>query len=122
MSVLIRVRRKLLAPLKGSTLIEVIVAMVIIMTVHAIALAIFINISGNNNNKIKMKAYLKMEEVWIKTVQESSYFDDEYDFDNIIIKKMISPYEQNKRLKVLQFQAFNMNGKLIIEKKQLIRE
>ncbi|MCK4661790.1 MAG: type II secretion system protein [Bacteroidales bacterium] len=106
--------------LKGSTIIEVIVAMMLIMLCYGIITVIFLNIKKTGNNRLKLNAYLLIEHVIQETNKEKSFFDEDYEYDNLIIYKTVSKYQKSEDLKEICFEANNKDGNIIIEKKYIV--
>lgn len=108
--------------LSGSTMIEVLTSMVIIMMVFGVALMIFLNTGERNNNNLKLRAFLLLEETRMKTIQEKTFIDEETDVNNMHISKKVIPYNNTEALFMLQFRVLTKSGKLLIEQKEIITD
>ena len=106
--------------IKGSTLIEVLVAMIIVMVTFGIAMAIFINVSSSDRHVQKLKAQLLLSEVAIRTKAENSFIDATIELENITLNKTITSYREIPGLNILLLEAFDINGKKVAERKELI--
>ncbi|HET6243889.1 MAG: hypothetical protein H0V01_04385 [Bacteroidetes bacterium] len=106
--------------IKASTLIEVIVALIIVMITFGIAMVIFINVTHSDNQVQKLKASLILNESALKTSKENSYIDEKTEVDGLFINKTINPYENIPGLNLVLFEAFDVNGKIIAERRELI--
>ena len=105
--------------LKASTLIEVIAAMVIILTCLGIAMTIFTNMS-RDNDELKILAEIRVNTFAVETKKNNDYTDITQDLDNIRIQRSILLYPKKPRLKVLQIEAFTPLGKKLSDYKEII--
>lgn len=62
--------------LKGSTLVEVIIALVILVTIFSLAFTVFIQMNKNNNNLLKIKASVITNNKILELENESELFSD----------------------------------------------
>ena len=106
--------------LKASTIIEVITAMVIILTCLGIAMTIFSNMSRDVNDELRILAEIRVNTFAAETKKNNDYTDVTQDFDNIRIQRSILLYPKKPRLKVLFIEAFTTNGKKITDYKEII--
>lgn len=106
--------------LKASTLIEVIIAMVILLVIYSMVIITFLNFSGQSNSSIKIQATLLIENVSNTAKSTFRFIDDEFSFDNITIRQSILPYKGMDDLKILKLEAISNSGKTIVSKNELI--
>ena len=106
--------------LKASTLVEAIIAMLIITVTFSLGLLLMLNISKNSNNSLKTKAYILANDVLVKSKSENLYLDQEYNYGNITIKKAVSEYENNEELFQLNISAFDSRNYKLFEQNELI--
>ncbi|HAF29361.1 MAG TPA: hypothetical protein DCG75_09980 [Bacteroidales bacterium] len=106
--------------LKASTLIETIIAMLIVTIAFSLALMLMLSISKNSNNSLKTKAYFLANEVLVKTKSEKTYFDQDFDYGNILIKKTVAEYENNEELFQLNISAYDVRNYKLVEQNELI--
>jgi type II secretory pathway pseudopilin PulG len=112
---------RITSKLKGSTLIEVMVAMVIVIIIFGLAMMTFINIAKFSNNALKTEAYFNLQKVITETYVNKQFLDEDYEFENMVIRKSITPYPDCKDLRIILFSAYTAENKLIIEKKQVVK-
>lgn len=105
---------------EASTLVEAIIAMLIITIAFSMALVLMLNLSKNSNNSLKTKAYILANDVLVKTKSENTYFDQEFEYGNITIKKTIVEYENNEELFQLNVSAFDSRNYKLFEQNELI--
>lgn len=106
--------------LKATTLIEVLVAMIIILLSFGTGMMIYNNILNSDNGYEKMKSRLILNEIAIETKKEKTFFDEIKEEETFTIHKSIEQYKDKKNLSLLHLKAFNKQGRLIAEKKELI--
>ncbi len=112
---------KLNQKIKGSTLIEVIVALLIILIVYGI-LTFFIQKLGKQlkHNKEKSNAYFVIEKTINETKQNNLYYNDEFVTNDIKFVKEVTNYKEYKNIYNLRISAFNKNNVLLVEIKEII--
>ena len=103
--------------LKASTLIEVLVAMVIISISFAIGLAVITNVINSSNQKQKLDAFLLADSVAVQTIKEERYFDENYEFENFNLVKTVHQHQKNNNLEIIQIAVFDKTKKKILTKK-----
>lgn len=113
-------KTKIISKVKASTLVETIIAMLIVTIAFSLALLLMLNISKNSNNSLKTKAYILANNVMVQTKAERSYLDQDYNYGNIIIKKTVSEYEKNEELFQLNVSAYDSRNHKLFEQNELI--
>lgn len=106
--------------LKAATLVESMIAMVIIVLSLGITTMIYTNVIQSDHQREQLKGMLliKNEVVFIKA--NKKYLDDEKVTDNYVIKSVIQPYKQSEDLYQLSLSAKNAKGKLVASHSELI--
>lgn len=105
---------------KASTLLESLVAMVLIMICFGIAMMIYVNVMSSDNNRQKLSAQLLLNQVALEGKQEKKYLDEKIEAGNMTIQKTVAPYKEADNLSLLTLTAFDKNGKMIAQHKELI--
>ncbi len=106
--------------LKASSLIEVMVALIIVMVCFGIAMIIYLNVSQSDRQLQRLKGKLILNEIAIKTKNENSYIDDKIEFESINVNKTINPYNGIPGISLLLLEAYDLNGNKIVERKELV--
>jgi hypothetical protein len=102
---------------KGATLIETIVAMVIILVVFVISSMVFVQIA-QSSSPLNIKAK-KMMEVYIEETTSSQIFtDEEISRGEFLFKRQI--IENNGRNVKCNFAAYNKNHQLIGQQQRIL--
>src|SRR5688572_7097098 len=76
----------------GATLIEVIVALVIIMIIFGIAMMIYINVLNSSTSAGVANANLLLKEISEETIVTKRYFDEQINNNELIIVKSVKKY------------------------------
>ena len=106
--------------LKAATVVELIVAMVITMICFGIGLMILMNVITSDKASHKLNATLTIDRIAAETKKTAHYYDEVMDEDPLTIHKKIKGYETDPALKILEIKAFDNNGNLLGERKELI--
>ena len=109
---------KLKNRLKGSTLVEVLVAMTLIV----IAISFFFLSVGNINKtfNIDLKTYaLTVVDSCLQNIDSTYSCDETIDYPSFKIRKLVSGYNHNPELFIVSLTAFSNDGKLLINKQRI---
>jgi len=112
---------KLNNKIKASTLIETLIAMVILIIVSGIATMTFINIAHSGSNTLRIEAMIQTQNALAETIKNNTFFDEDYSEGSIMIKKRITNYSSGKNLKILEMNAYSLEGRFMYERKEIIR-
>lgn len=106
--------------LKATTLIEALVAMVVVMLSFGIAVTIFANVTESSPLNEKIRVEVLLQELLAKTKIEKNFLDGEMQSNGIKVQKKVAPYAAARGLSILCLTAFDRNNKIIVERKELI--
>lgn len=106
--------------LKASTLMESLIAMVIIVTCLAIGTMIYANVLASDKQRLQLKAMLILNSEALQTKSEKSFLDSEKQLDEWNIKKTVEHYEQTENLYRLTLSITDKEGKTIATRNELI--
>ena len=106
--------------LKGFTLMETIVALVIVMLSFGLAMLLFTQVENSRRTAIKMKAVVAMEEIALQAVELNRYLDDRIEYDAFYIEKKCFPYQEGSNALVLELASFMKNNEKIGERKEIL--
>ncbi|MBN2786870.1 MAG: hypothetical protein JXQ69_00975 [Paludibacteraceae bacterium] len=106
--------------IQASTLVEVIVALIIIVSSFGMAMMVIDgnSKSANTHALIQAQQCVLMEKD--KTMKERRFFNEETDYKSIHIVKTLTDYPNSTELKVLEIQAFDANKKILVSQRELI--
>lgn len=110
------IRKRLVA----STLIELIIAMIILMVVFGIALQIFLNVESYNGNRERSRALLLSNTVLNTAIATNSFVDTELEAGHLALSLHVSPYLRSRSLLLLDLLAVNKSSGIIVLHRQVL--
>ena len=105
--------------LKGTTLVEVLVASIITAISFGIGLMIYTNVLHSNRSKQKTEISLLFEQHKYQTILKEKYQSKIIHLENIEIQENITLYKNKNDLLHLNYKALNTKGEIILEKNYL---
>ncbi|MBD1363817.1 hypothetical protein IDJ77_08335 [Mucilaginibacter sp. ZT4R22] len=92
--------KKLRLFLAGSTLVEVLIAMIVIVVVFSMAMVIFSNVTRSAPSIIKVRAQKVLDKVLDETEQNKIFTpgNKSYELDGFTIEESVMPYDGNNSL------------------------
>ena len=112
-------KQKLKTKLKGSTLIESLVALILVMLAMGIAATVFTNVMSFSNYNAQSRAVILLNRISMETKKDKMYLDGTLTDKEFVIEKRVSPYNNSRDLSVLWLKAYDKKEKLIAERKEL---
>ena len=100
-----------MAKLKASTLIEVIVSLVIITSIMTLALMTYVNIISSEDLHRKTEASLYVQNIMQDIKKEHLYVDDLIEHNNITYQVSFTPYDETKKLLMVEIVAVSTKNK-----------
>ena len=110
----------LTAQVKASSLIETIVAMMIVMLVFFVATTIYVNVLRNSVSLGVLSAGQQLQTIAEETKKNKSYFSETVELENITIIKTCTSYGSSDQLYLLDLEAEDKSGRVIANHKELI--
>jgi Tfp pilus assembly protein PilV len=109
----------MLKRIKSVTLIETIIAMVIIVTVTALTTLIFVQVMGSGNSMSRLKAIMLCEKYLNLTQEQQLFFDEDLKEEGYVVQKRVAADDNNSRVLTI---TITVNDKLnrIIKKQSTI--
>jgi D-ribose pyranose/furanose isomerase RbsD len=105
---------------KASTLVEVIVAMLIIVSSLFAGAALFVKVEKAYLPGMKINAMFMANSIRSQTHKNKEFFDDVFENNNIKIIRSIKPYKEYDNLHILTFTTETSSGAALFIKKELI--
>lgn len=105
---------------KGSTLIETLIAVVIILTCFSIAMMFFMKLNQSSFTKQHLKAEQLVKQQLYNSLKTENYIDDNFTEEDFTISQTIEPYKNYPNLFILKVEALNKNNKTLASRKQVI--
>jgi hypothetical protein len=106
--------------LKASTLVETIVAMVIIMICSGIGLSLFSDLSRDVNDELRIEAEIRISSIAGETKLKKDFTDTTIESSNLRIQRSFQDYRDMKRIKVLLIDAYSLSGRKVCTYRELI--
>lgn len=105
--------------IKASTIIETIVAMILILFIAGL-ISILVNNSARQNKVRTLIAVSRIKNIHVETVEHNLYENDFYEFDDMYIEKIITPYNKQKELSHIIYDAYDLQKNEILHVEKLI--
>ncbi|WP_407427535.1 hypothetical protein [Arcticibacter sp.] len=93
------------AKVSGSTLIEVVIATVIILAVFTVAIGIFTKVTQSGYSVSRTSARQQMEAIIDQSIRDQDYEDEILEADSIDYEKSVVPYSGYDDLLLLKVEA-----------------
>lgn len=110
---------KLKHKIKGFTIFESMVAIIIIMVVFGMSSVVIINVSSSGITKEKQNAFTLVNLLRNETLKQSRFIDETVDVNGLRLEKTILDYQKNATLKILLIKAIK-EEKVLFETKELV--
>ena len=105
---------------KASSLIETIVAMMIVMLVFFVAMSIYVNVLRNSISLSELSAAQQLQTLAQETIKNKSYFNETIDTETLTITKSCGNYGSYSELFLLNIEAQDKSGRIVATRKELI--
>ncbi len=106
--------------IKAATLMESLIAMVIIVLCLGVGTMIYTNVLNSDKQRIQLKAIGLLNRMAEHAKIEKNYLDSEQRLDDWNLKKTVEKYDQTENLYRLSIAAFDTTGHLIAIRNELI--
>jgi hypothetical protein len=110
-----------LTKIHASTLVETIVAMVIISITFAVAFFILSAITGKSDPQLKLRACTEIQNVIYNSISKKDFRDEKWDNEGLHFEKVVLPFRDYDSLRILEVKAHNNSGRLLVVRKELIK-
>lgn len=111
---------RLTKKIKAATLIESLIAMIIIVVCLGAGTMIYSNVLSSDKQRLKLKAILMLNKEAEKIKKEKNFLDGELQEGDYLIKKTIKKMPETENLYSLILVASNKEGKIIGTHNELI--
>lgn len=105
--------------LRGSTIIEALIAMTITITVFGATLTLFMNIRRDMNQPLKAKAVVQIGNEMAELKKKKAFQTGKYTIDNLIIEKVIKKADDQPELTLLVIRAIRKDNGLILLQRRI---
>jgi Tfp pilus assembly protein PilE len=107
--------------LPGSTIVETIVALVVILVIFGIATTVFVQVSLHSFSVRKQQAAALINDYAVSTGEQHSFFNEEVTKDGLLLKKEVTGYPGNEQVTVITFEIRDSNNEILGNQKRLYR-
>ena len=111
---------KLKGKVSGSTIMEVVVSMVIIVLVFGIAMMIYSNVLRLSQSAKKLRAQALLQETMLKAEQTPGNVTQSLTLDDFRVEQEVKPYNSNSKLTEIHLTAYDQNQQKIAELQKVI--
>ncbi len=111
---------KLETKVNASTLLEVVIAMVIIILVFGMAMMIYTNVLRLSLSAKKIKAQAILQDIALKTEQTRDYTTRSIAVDDFRIEQEVQAFNNDTLLNRIHLTAYDANQRLITELQKVI--
>jgi type II secretory pathway pseudopilin PulG len=106
--------------INAATLLEVVVALVIICAVVGLTIMIYTQLVGSTLSVKKYKAILILHQEALRSVKEKDWDEEEYPLDQYTVIKSTEDWAECEDVKVLILEARDAQGKRVAIRKELV--
>ena len=108
--------------LRSATLVETIIALVIILVIFAITAVVLIRTNSTSFSIKKLRAAQLIDQFADETEKEKSFFSDEKVVGSFKLQKQIEENSFKEKIVILKFSIMDNNGRLIAYQNRIFRE
>jgi competence protein ComGF len=105
---------------KASTLIETIVAMVIIMICSGLGFSLFSNLGNDVNDELRIEAEIRMNSFATETKLKAVFTDTVLESANLRLQRSFQKYTGSRTIEVLLIEAYSLSGRKMCDYKELV--
>lgn len=106
--------------LKASTLVESLIAMVILVVCLGVGTMIYTNVLSSDKERMQLHASLLADEEAIRVKSGKNYLDGEVKSGDWVLKKTVEKYEQTENLFLLAIAVLDRDKKIVLIRRELI--
>lgn len=106
--------------LKAATLMESLIAMIIIVVCFGVATMIYTNVLDSDKQRLQLKAILILNKTAIESKAKNEFLDSEEQEGDWTINKTVEKYSGTENLYQLTLAVKDRNGKIIAVRNELI--
>jgi len=110
---------KLESKVEAFTIMESMVAMIIVIIVFSLSSMVILHVSSSGISREKQNAYMLVKKIHNETIRQNRWISETIELDDFMIEKTISDYGRSTELKEFSITA-SKNSKKMYELKDLI--
>ena len=106
--------------IKATSIVESLIAIVLIVIVFGIGMRSYLNVTNSTNLIVENRAALVLRQIAERTKATKQYIDQNFEEQGFNIQQQIRPYENYKKIYLLELKAFDPNQKTCGDYKELL--
>lgn len=106
--------------LKAFTLVESLVAMVLVVFSMGFATVVYVNVVDSDKQLKQQRAILILDKLALETIQEKQLIDDLIKIDDYYINKTLEKFPNTENLYLFKLVLLDLNKNLIYSRSELI--
>lgn len=106
--------------IKASTLIENLIALIILTIVMALCLELIVSVQQNNPIIMKMRAKSGMEVYADSSIENKLTYAGTWNYEDVHFARTVEPCKLGKGLTILHFTAYTEAGKVVLEERNIV--
>jgi len=114
-----RLKNALKHKIQASSLLEVMVALVVMFTVFAISMGLYVNVISSSASLQQTTAIARLETILKQTKAKQEYIDAHIQEEGFNIDKSVKAYPGYENLIVISLKATNLENKVLAEIKAI---
>lgn len=115
-----KAKRKVRGKLKAYTIIEAMIAMILVVISFGIGMSIYANVLQSDRLVSQAAAHQLLQDQLVQTKTEQRYFDEVLIVQGLTVEKSIQPHDDIPELYLLYLRCFDPRKQLLAEAKELI--
>lgn len=107
--------------LPAATLVEVLIALVLVMLAFGLGLTTYSTVLSSSGNEQRLQARMVLEEIMLHTKAQQLWVDQTVNHGQLRIEQTLAPYAgENDGLQTLTLTAYNQHDKQLAQCKALV--
>ena len=117
----LKVKKRILdTSFQGSSIVETITALLIIVISFGAGMSIYLNIITNEQTISKTKANIILETMMTETIEQKRYLDETIQLHGLVVERAIFPFTTEESHRICAITAYHQNGQKIHSIKRVI--
>ncbi|MHC1705774.1 MAG: hypothetical protein AB9846_17870 [Tenuifilaceae bacterium] len=108
--------------LKASSLVEALVALVILIIITTFILLIMNNVNSRSNVGLRTRAFNEVNNIFNLSLKDEDFSERKIDFKNFYITCQTTSSLETEKLAIFKVSAFFSNNRLMFSKQRMVRQ
>lgn len=106
--------------LKGATILEVIVAMVLLVIIMGIAASVYMSVLSSSRLNVLQSIDQRLDELQQQSNREQQFFDTEWADSTFIFRRRVSPHPTKEDVILVEYEVIDGNKQSIAQRKEWV--